>query len=108
MDFVTGIGKNGQLVLLFVSKSNACYAGRVIFWFLRDVENGPVFCPKDVVTTFRNRYDEVRVHPLSFRKYISAQTDTSFTERHLNDCLRLDGPPQTLTIQNEQQKYDYL
>ena len=33
MDFVTGIGKNGQLVLLFVSKSNACYAGRVIFWF---------------------------------------------------------------------------
>ena len=66
------------------------------------------FLSKDVVTTFRGRGDEVRVHPLSFREYISAQTDTTFIERHLNDYLRLGGLPQTMTMQNEQQKRDYL
>ena len=66
------------------------------------------FLSKDVVTTFRGRGDEVRIHPLSFREYMSAQTDTTFIERHLNDYLRLGGLPQTLTMQNEQQKRDYL
>lgn len=66
------------------------------------------FLSKDVVTTFRGRGDEVRVHPLSFREYISAQTDTTFIERHLNDYLRLGGLPQMMTMQNEQQKRDYL
>ena len=66
------------------------------------------FLSKDVVTTFRGRGDEVRVHPLSFREHISAQSDTTFIERHLNDYLRLGGLPQTMTMQNEQQKRDYL
>ncbi len=66
------------------------------------------FLSKDVITTFRGRGDEVRVHPLSFREYMSAQSDTAFMERHLNDYLRLGGLPQTLTMQDEQQKRDYL
>ncbi len=66
------------------------------------------FLSKDVITTFRGRGDEVRVHPLSFQEYMSAQTDTTFIERHLNDYLRLGGLPQTLTMQSEQQKRDYL
>ena len=66
------------------------------------------FLSKDVITTFRGRGDEVRVHPLSFREYMSAQTDTAFMERHLNDYLRLGGLPQTLTMQDEQQKRNYL
>ena len=66
------------------------------------------FLSKDVITTFRGRGDEVRVHPLSFQEYLSAQTDTSFIERHLNDYLRLGGLPQTLTMQSELQKRDYL
>lgn len=66
------------------------------------------FLSKDVITTFRGRGDEVRVHPLSFREYMSAQTDTAFMERHLNDYLRLGELPQTLTMQDEQQKRDYL
>ena len=66
------------------------------------------FLSKDVITTFRGRGDEVRVHPLSFREYMSAQADTTFIERHLNDYLRLGGLPQTLTMQTEQQKRDYL
>lgn len=66
------------------------------------------FLSKDVITTFRGRGDEVRVHPLSFREYMSAQADTTFIEHHLNDYLRLGGLPQTLTMQSEQQKRDYL
>ena len=66
------------------------------------------FLSKDVITTFRGRGDEVRIHPLCFREYLSAQSDTTFLERHLNDYLRLGGMPQTLTMQNEQQKRDYL
>lgn len=66
------------------------------------------FLSKDVITTFRGRGDEVRVHPLSFSEYISAQTDTSFMERHLNDYMRLGGLPQTITMQTEEQKRDYL
>ena len=66
------------------------------------------FLSKDVITTFRGRGDEVRVHPLSFGEYLSAQADSGFVERHLNDYMRLGGLPQTLTMQNEQQKRDYL
>lgn len=66
------------------------------------------FLSKDVITTFRGRGDEVRVHPLSFSEYMSAQTDTAFLERHLNDYMRLGGLPQTVTMQNEQQKREYL
>ena len=66
------------------------------------------FLSKDVITTFRGRGDEVRVHPLSFSEYMSAQTDTAFLERHLNDYMRLGGLPQTITMQNEQQKREYL
>jgi len=66
------------------------------------------FLSKDVITTFRGRGDEVRVHPLSFCEYMSAQTDTTYIERHLNDYMRLGGLPQTLTMQHEQQKRDYL
>ena len=66
------------------------------------------FLSKDVITTFRGRGDEVRVHPLSFSEYMSAQTDTAFIEHHLNDYMRLGGLPQTLTMQQEEQKRDYL
>ena len=66
------------------------------------------FLSKDVITTFRGRGDEVRVHPLSFQEYMSVQTDTTFIERHMNDYLRLGGLPQTLTMQSELQKRDYL
>ena len=66
------------------------------------------FLSKDVITTFRGRGDEVRVHPLNFSEYISAQPDNMFMERHLNDYMRLGGLPQTVTMQSEQQKRDYL
>lgn len=66
------------------------------------------FLSKDVITTFRGRGDEVRVHPFCFSEYLSAQSDTMYLERHLSDFMRLGGLPQLLSMQNEQQKRDYL
>ena len=66
------------------------------------------FLSKDVITTFRGRGDEVRIHPLSFQEYLSAQLDTTFVERHLADYMRLGGMPQNLSMQTEQQKREYL
>ena len=66
------------------------------------------FLSKDVITTFRGRGDEVRVRPLNFKEYLSAQSNTGFLESHLNDYMRLGGLPQTVAMQTEQQKRDYL
>ena len=66
------------------------------------------FLSKDVVTTFRGRGDELRIHPLSFSEYMSVKPDAPFLETHLNEYMLLGGLPQTVTMPTEQQKKDYL
>lgn len=66
------------------------------------------FLSKDVITTFRGRGDEVRVHPLSFAEYLSVQPPLPFAEQHLNEYMRLGGLPQLVHMNNEQQKRHYL
>ena len=66
------------------------------------------FLSKDVVTTFRGRGDEVRVHPLSFAEYLSVQQPLPFAEQHLNEYMRLGGLPQLVLMNSEQQKRQYL
>ena len=66
------------------------------------------FLSKDVITTFRGRGDEVRIHPLSFEEYMSVQSPMPFAEQHLNDYMRLGGMPQLATMKNEEQKRQYL
>ena len=66
------------------------------------------FLSKDVITTFRGRGDEVRVHPLNFAEYFSVQPASPLIEPILNDYLRLGGLPQTVTMQDEMQKREYL
>lgn len=66
------------------------------------------FLSKDVITTFRGRGDEVRVHPLNFAEYFSVQPVSPLIEPILNDYLRLGGLPQTISMQNEIQKREYL
>ena len=53
------------------------------------------FLSKDVVTTFRGRGDELRIHPLSFSEYMSVKPDAPFLETHLNEYVLLGGLPQT-------------
>lgn len=66
------------------------------------------FLSKDVVTTFRGRSDEIRIHPLSFSEYMSVKPDAPFLETHLNEYMLLGGLPQTVTMPTEQQKKSYL
>ena len=66
------------------------------------------FLSKDVVTTFRGRGDELRIHPLSFSEYMSVKPDAPFLETHLNEYMLLGGLPQTVTMPMEQQKKSYL
>ena len=66
------------------------------------------FLSKDVVTTFRGRGDELRIHPLSFSEYMSVKPDAPFLETHLNEYMLLGGLPQTVTMPTEQQKKGYL
>ena len=66
------------------------------------------FLSKDVVTTFRGRGDELRIHPLSFSEYMSVKPDAPFLETHLNEYVLLGGLPQTVTMPTEQQKKGYL
>lgn len=66
------------------------------------------FLSKDVITTFRGRGDEIRIHPLSFSEFISVKQDRSFIERHLNDYMYWGGLPQIVSMMNEEQKSTYL
>lgn len=66
------------------------------------------FLSKDVVTIFRGRGDELRIHPLSFSEYMSVKPDAPFLETHLNEYMLLGGLPQTVTMPTEQQKKSYL
>lgn len=66
------------------------------------------FLSKDIITTFRGRGDEVRIHPLSFSEYMSVKPDAPFMENYLNEYLRLGGLPQIVTMPDEEQKKEYL
>lgn len=66
------------------------------------------FLSKDVITTFRGRGDEIRVHPLSFAEFLSVQSPVSFAEQHLNEYMQFGGLPQLTSMSNEQQKKQYL
>ncbi len=66
------------------------------------------FLSKDVITTFRGRGDEIRVHPLSFTEFLSVQSPVSFAEQHLNEYMQFGGLPQLTSMSNEQQKKQYL
>jgi predicted AAA+ superfamily ATPase len=66
------------------------------------------FLSKDVITTFRGRGDEVRIHPLCFAEFLSAQSPVPFVEQHLNEYMQFGGLPQLTSMFNEQQKKQYL
>ncbi len=66
------------------------------------------FLSKDVITTFRGRGDEVRIHPLSFSEFMSVKPDARFIENYLNEYMLLGGLPQLITMPDEEQKKDYL
>ncbi|MBR5634240.1 MAG: ATP-binding protein [Prevotella sp.] len=65
------------------------------------------FLSKDVITTFRGRGDEIRVHPFCFAEYMQTRNSSS-REQALLDYLQFGGMPQLVNMPTEQQKKEYL
>lgn len=65
------------------------------------------FLSKDIITEFRGRGDEVRVHPLSFKEYFSV-CSTEVREQALLEYMIYGGLPQTTTMKASEQKENYL
>ena len=61
----------------------------------------------DVITEFRGRGLEIRVHPLSFREFISAYQGESH-EKALQEFMTYGGLPQIVSMQTAEEKEDYL
>ncbi len=65
------------------------------------------FLSKDVITEFRGRGDEVRVRPLSFAEFHSANPQEDRTAA-LSEYMAYGGLPQTVSMKSATQKEDYL
>lgn len=64
------------------------------------------FLSSDVITEFRGRGWEIRVHPLSFAEYYEAVGGDE--QRTLNDYYLYGGLPAVALMDSDQQKQDYL
>lgn len=64
------------------------------------------FLSTDVITEFRGRGDEVRVHPLSFSEYHQALGGD--WENNWNDYMTFGGMPYAATLSEDQDKTTYL
>lgn len=62
---------------------------------------------KDIVTEFRGRSTEIRVHPLSFVEYLSASKHTNAYDA-LREYMVYGGMPYTLTYERAEDKANYL
>ncbi|MBR4147722.1 MAG: ATP-binding protein [Bacteroidales bacterium] len=64
------------------------------------------FLSKDVITEFRGRGDEVKVYPLSFAEFMSANNVSK--QRGLDEYMTFGGLPLILSFKSEEQKSAYL
>jgi len=64
------------------------------------------FLSSDVITEFRGRGDEIRVHPLSFREYTSVYEGTD--EEAWDDFINYGGLPLILSMKTTEEKVEYL
>ena len=61
----------------------------------------------DIITTFRGRGDQIKVYPLSFKEFYSAQKEIEF-EKAYEDYTYYGGMPLILSMSSEKQKASYL
>ena len=60
----------------------------------------------DVLTQFRGRGDEIRLHPLSFSEFLSAKGGDRQAAYH--DYLTFGGMPRLLSMNSDEEKAEYL
>ena len=65
------------------------------------------FLSKDIMTEFRGRGFEVRVHPLSFNEIRGAKMDEPI-ETLLNNYMTYGGLPQVVTMNSDKDREEYL
>ncbi len=65
------------------------------------------FLSKDVITEFRGRGIELRVHPLSFRGVHGARPEEPIDQLWI-EYMTYGGLPQVLTMSSDQKKVEYL
>ena len=64
------------------------------------------FLSKDVITEFRGRGDEIRIHPLSFREF--AEHRQSYSDAMLREYMLYGGLPQVVLENDPARKAAYL
>ena len=64
------------------------------------------FLSKDVITEFRGRGDEIRIHPLSFREF--AEYKQSYSDTILREYMLYGGLPQVVLENDPVRKVAYL
>lgn len=64
------------------------------------------FLSKDIITEFRGRGFEIKMHPLSFSEYMSAYSGS--VQAGLNEYMLYGGLPQILTYESEELKTRFL
>ncbi len=66
------------------------------------------FLSKDVITEFRGRGDEIRIHPLSFKEYCGSQNKTKDINQLLADYMLYGGLPQAAIMEDRKEREKYL
>ncbi len=64
------------------------------------------FLSSDILTEFRGRGDEIRIHPLSFREFITTHQGT--VEEAFNNYMTFGGLPKIALMETDEQKGKYL
>ena len=67
------------------------------------------FLSKDVITEFRGRGQEIRIHPLSFAEYMSTKENPNIYDmNHLLEYMQYGGLPKVATMNDDEERVEYL
>ena len=66
------------------------------------------FLSKDVITEFRGRGDEIRIHPFSFSEFLSTKDINNYHDKLFLEYMTYGGLPQVVLMETEKEKKSYL
>lgn len=66
------------------------------------------FLSKDVITEFRGRGDEIRIHPFSFCEFLSTKDINNYHDKLFLEYMTYGGLPQVVLMETEKEKKSYL
>ncbi len=66
------------------------------------------FLSKDVITEFRGRGDEIRIHPFSFNEFLTTKDFSIHHDELILEYMTYGGLPQVVLMESEKEKRNYL